>query len=459
MNPNSWSSGTGIVVISYSTDSAWGSTNNPNGGNVFAGLQGQGNYIQQNLTGVPNSYFYLEFDESYRYYGFAPPTSMEVLCNGIVVLSYAPTASWQTMKTNVCTTDSSGKCTIKFLNAQSLGDCTGFIDNIKVIQTPSIITAEIQSCQMWLDGADHSQVQLSTGSLVSTWNDKTGNGNHATQSNTASQPTYSSNGGMVMNGSHWFTTPISAVASTESLFIVFETSNSIVGELFAGTTTYTRELLILDGTIYINNWGTSNFRNSFYTTFGGTCPLNSKTIIDYQYHQSITINKNGFLTGSGISLSFGAGSGTSNIGSSNHMANNLNGVIYEVIYYNTFLGLADTQKVEGYLAWKWNLQSSLPSSHPYKSFPPFIIEKPTKPSLSTTPTLSPTTPTLSPTSPSLSPTTLPAPQPTSPQPSLSIHHPKHPTSSSKKPSQNTKKRYQWWQGAKRYVGYKYQKSD
>ena len=42
-----------------------------------------------------------------------------------------------------------------------------------------------------------------------------------------------------------------------------------------------------------------------------------------------------------------------------------NGVIAEVISFNTKLSDSDRQKVEGYLAHKWGLSSKLPSSHPY----------------------------------------------------------------------------------------------
>ena len=42
----------------------------------------------------------------------------------------------------------------------------------------------------------------------------------------------------------------------------------------------------------------------------------------------------------------------------------------EYIMYNRYLTLSEQQQVEGYLAWKWGLQSSLPNNHPYKLFPP-----------------------------------------------------------------------------------------
>ena len=42
----------------------------------------------------------------------------------------------------------------------------------------------------------------------------------------------------------------------------------------------------------------------------------------------------------------------------------------EAIICNANLSIEDRQKLEGYLAWKWGLQASLPSDHPYKSAAP-----------------------------------------------------------------------------------------
>lgn len=51
-------------------------------------------------------------------------------------------------------------------------------------------------------------------------------------------------------------------------------------------------------------------------------------------------------------------------------ANTWGGYIGEVLLYSSPLAALDRQKVEGYLAWKWNLVSDLAADHPYKSAAP-----------------------------------------------------------------------------------------
>jgi len=47
-----------------------------------------------------------------------------------------------------------------------------------------------------------------------------------------------------------------------------------------------------------------------------------------------------------------------------------NGKMAEVLVYNNKLKPADREKIEGYLAWKWGLQNILPNSHSYKKTTP-----------------------------------------------------------------------------------------
>lgn len=60
---------------------------------------------------------------------------------------------------------------------------------------------------------------------------------------------------------------------------------------------------------------------------------------------------------------FGTGRDTSSIG-------NYFGTVAEVLFFDSVLSTSDRQKVEGYLAHKWGLASTLDSGHPYKTTPP-----------------------------------------------------------------------------------------
>jgi hypothetical protein len=64
----------------------------------------------------------------------------------------------------------------------------------------------------------------------------------------------------------------------------------------------------------------------------------------------------------GVYQEIGSGSG--------YVGNYWNGNICEIIVYSSDLTSRERQQVEGYLAWKWGIQSSLPSTHTYYKFPP-----------------------------------------------------------------------------------------
>jgi len=233
-----------------------------------------------------------------------------------------------------------------------------------IVKTP----LSISGCAVWLDGADASTVSFSSGSNVSQWSDKSGSGNNATQSTSANQPTYSSNG-MVFAGSNWFQTPITSFPTAESLFIVFKSSTA-VADIFAGTTSTSREVLLYTGTkVFLGRFGSDP---AAITPNAGVIPLNTPLLYSHQFTTTaVTFTVNGTVTGSGTPPYTYSGTGTSWIGSSGYAANNMNGTIYEIIYYNTSLTASERRSVETYLTNKWGISNTDPViPNPYSSFPP-----------------------------------------------------------------------------------------
>lgn len=59
------------------------------------------------------------------------------------------------------------------------------------IDTPPFVPTAVPGLQLWLDAADDSTFTYSSGAIVSQWNDKSGNANHAAQATVADQPSRS----------------------------------------------------------------------------------------------------------------------------------------------------------------------------------------------------------------------------------------------------------------------------
>jgi hypothetical protein len=58
-----------------------------------------------------------------------------------------------------------------------------------------------------------------------------------------------------------------------------------------------------------------------------------------------------------------------------------NGKIGEILIYDNQPTPINRQLIEGYLAWKWGLQTNLPSSHPFRNYPPTTSPIPFQPTM------------------------------------------------------------------------------
>jgi hypothetical protein len=247
--------------------------------------------------------------------------------------------------------------------------------------TPFVPTS-IGGCQLWLDGVDPAGTGTSpsNGATVSTWVDKA-TAKNATATGTS---TYLTGGGINFTGSSYFLNQtFSQNLSQRSIFIVFqETTNSQYAGVFpiipnpnsgndqtttnglSSEITNNTLLFVGNGTGYQSSVGSGNPlpKAIYYDSMNGTT---GSGYFNGTNAANVTAGYTaGTCSGYGLGGRWQAGSMSGSY--------RLNGVIYEILFFNTSLNTLNRQTIEGYLAWKWGLQANLPANHPYKNVSPNI---------------------------------------------------------------------------------------
>jgi hypothetical protein len=250
---------------------------------------------------------------------------------------------------------------------------------------PLMSPLSIPGCSLWLDGADPAGTGTppANGATVSTWVDKA-SGKNAAATGT---PTYLSGGGINFNASPYFLNQtFSMNLSQRSIFIVMqETSrNTGAGVIpFIPTpssgsdynTTGGLAIETASGLRFLGNYGGSP--GSYLSALG-----NTNLLVKAIYNDTMNVRTgSGYLNGTNttnVTADYTASTcsgyvlgGRWELGSV-FGSSRLNGVIYEIIVFNTPLTTFQRQNIEGYLARKWGISTSatLPSTHPFKSITP-----------------------------------------------------------------------------------------
>jgi hypothetical protein len=215
---------------------------------------------------------------------------------------------------------------------------------------------EISGLQLWLDGVDPLGTGRAPvfGTVITNWKDKSGVGNDATSSG---KPIYSPSGVRLSgNKDEFFSTNLSCSFPAESAFAVLtfydpSRRQDIFGWVGAG-----------------REWGYGPNDIWWIGINGGRPDVEVRGLYEQIYGNgtgSLLTNGNVISTNSSISIT---GNGTTMIGSWMGF-NLLNATISEIIVYNRVLTQTERQRVEGYLAWKWGIDSNL-TNHPFSNSPP-----------------------------------------------------------------------------------------
>jgi hypothetical protein len=255
--------------------------------------------------------------------------------------------------------------------------------------------ASIAGCQVWFDAADTSSILVDSSSNVSLWIDKSNTGTTAipTRGASANQITYvtvdgyrgiyiNNNASVVYNSSTYsqLTVQSNFQNTTDySIFAVVNLSNVTSGELqtiygnVRGASGERTPNFGAGATLEFNLVGENRMINSSFIGSGRlqTALISSSSALtaytNTTAYASVTNGLTRPSTDVGPLPSIG-GPGSFN---DNRFAN---GYFHEILVYNSVLTTIQRQKVEGYLASKWGLQSSLPSNHPYKTTAPTYEE-------------------------------------------------------------------------------------
>jgi len=284
----------------------------------------------------------------------------------------------------------SDPATVSITVGESAGtpDSLAFVENASRQWTPADVTT-----LAWYDAADTSTITPSIGGPVSQWNDKSGNARHVAQSLATQQPNYASNT-ITFDGANDYLMQqaafmyaagsadvyvVASVATTTDKRLISENRSTADSSLYNPAQTHNGTGSMMssfiradDNTVLFSNatqlsgsgafsisspklyqWRDSGTRMSARVSGG------SETGANYSRSKAITLNRF-TIGGIGPRPASSTGSGFINAG------------VNEVVITSN-LDDADRQKLEGYLAWKWNLQANLPADHPYKPAAPVVV--------------------------------------------------------------------------------------
>jgi hypothetical protein len=258
-------------------------------------------------------------------------------------------------------------------------------------QTSAFTPTQISGCQLWLDASTATNFTFSSTSNISSWLDRSGSNNNFTAFNT---PTHDSTNKRVRftsaSSEYMSNAVMNYNLSQRTIFIVME---EITNSLACGILSFVpnpntgNDYQTTNGMTVEGNNGMRFYMNSsgYWSDIGGPNPLTKQIYCD----RMATTTGSGFVNGSNVTnvtANFTAGTSVGMLIGARWggmvQGPYLNGYIYEILLYNSALSASDRQAIEGYLAWKWNLNSSLIATSPYKTRAPSFLTPFTRPIVS-----------------------------------------------------------------------------
>jgi hypothetical protein len=219
------------------------------------------------------------------------------------------------------------------------------------------IPLSIPSCTAWYDASDSTTLTFS-GSNITAWRDKTGNGNNLGTTGTLLLSTTTTGKQSIFLQGGYFQSGNPTTLSGFS-YTIFILASQVVGDNGVLWSYGGNGRVINSGAYYNGSVGAFSTGAPFYgnntimcitETIGGLAVATTNGTSNGSQTGGTMYDKAGFTVGT--NYNFGT---------------RWNGTVQEIIYYNTPLNTGQQQLIEAYLAEKWGTTSNLPGSHYYFS--------------------------------------------------------------------------------------------
>ena len=246
-------------------------------------------------------------------------------------------------------------------------------------RSPTFSPTQLPGCAIWLDAADSNTF---TGSApVTAWRDKANGYSFAGTATTASSIGGTTIGCLSFNASSQYLTFSNSSTILTPPYTVYTVGyqlNNALGRIVNGLRPGSTDAVLYVGgwsgsvgTAFVGdggNWnpypdtaGSTRFGNTVNTWAITCCTVSntaSQSILNSYFNGVTQAVQTGSILASSLGgMNIGGGIGITNGGQSWY------GYIGEVIFYNYVLSVSQRQQVEGYLAKKWALASSLSTDH------------------------------------------------------------------------------------------------
>jgi hypothetical protein len=241
------------------------------------------------------------------------------------------------------------------------------INQALTIATASFSPSDISGLVAWYDASNAGSITES-GGAVSQWNDLSGNGYHLTQGTGANQPTtgtrtQNSLNAIDFDGSDWLErTGISSIGGNAHTWFVVLHFDTIAGGgnngFFSLRTTASSDWNSATSIRHcaIGDTNVSSFYNSSVRSTKAVAATNSYVVgLQRDGDSHVTrVNGSAGTTATGLGTTAFA-INQIGLGAADSHADNLDGYIAEVLWYNSALSGGDITTVESYLNSKWSV--------------------------------------------------------------------------------------------------------